>query len=128
MLLRKSAVARNPEQCDVSVGIAKAAAFCSDTAAQSVNAAFNSSQKGISNEACNTFSVELLSCKLLQAALSVAWQELLQKAAAVAVPAVAIESLVDLQADFSSSLATCIMSGVCTCTGSRNCQDCVFGS
>jgi hypothetical protein len=42
MLLLKSAVAKNPEQCDVSGGIAKAAAFSSSVAVQSVNAACNS--------------------------------------------------------------------------------------
>ncbi len=55
---------------------------------------------------------------------------LLQTAAGVAVPAVAKDSLVDVQADFSSSLATCIMSGMymCSCMGSRNCQDCFLDS
>jgi len=56
--------------------------------------------------------VELLSCKLLHAALLVAWQNLLQKAAAVAVPAVARSRLlISLPADFNS-LTTCIMSGM----------------
>ena len=64
MLSPKSAVGTNPEQCDVSGSIAKAAAFCSITAVQSANVACVSLQQGSQNEACNTFSLKLLFCKL----------------------------------------------------------------
>ena len=85
MLLRKSAVARSPEQCGVSRSIVKATAFCSITVAQSVHAACDRSQKKHSTETYTTS---------FSAALLVAWRPLLQRAAAVAVLAAVTDSLV----------------------------------
>lgn len=103
----------NPEQCNVSKGIAKAAVFYNIIAVQSENAACDRLQKRISTEAYKPLQCCIVGCIM----------SLLQKAAAVAVSAVVKDSLVDLQADFSSSLAACIMSSIYTCTSRRNCQD-----